>query len=235
MKISALIVDDEVEVAETISLFLEKYGKDIEIIGNASNIKDALKIYKVASPDIVFLDIQLQNETGFDFIKKINNPDQTIVMITAHSEHALKAYEKNVNAYLTKPISPSRFEETIERVTNFIKLQKKPTNKLIIKDSNKENHIIETSAIIKIKSIGKGISEIYLDNDSIINCNKSIGKIEEKLDNKVFFRINWGIVINTNFVSKINLAKNTILLKDNSEEGVSVRRKKEFKEFITKK
>lgn len=234
MKINALIIDDEVEVAETITLFLEEYGNDIEIVGKATNIKDALKMYKATSPDIVFLDIQLQNETGFDFIKKINNPEQVIIMVTAHAQHALKAYEKNVNAYLTKPISPSRFEDTIERVTELIKLQKKPTNKLIIKDSEKENHVIETDKIVKLKSIGKGISEIHLDENKIIVCNKSIGKIEEKLDSDVFFRINWGIVINTNFVSKIDLAQNIISLKDKSEESVSVRRKKEFKDFITK-
>lgn len=233
MKITALIIDDEKDVSETISLFIKKYAPEIKIIGKPTNIKDAIKIYTEKLPDIVFLDIQLQNETGFDFIQKINNPKQTIIMITAHGEFALKAYEANVNGYLTKPISPSRFKETIHQITELTKLKKKKYEKLMIKDSNKESHIIDISDIVKLKSIGKGITEIYAKNKIVI-CNKSIGIIEKKLDNKVFFRINWGITINTNYVLKANLDENTVFLKDNSQETISVRRKKTFKDFITK-
>lgn len=232
MKIKALIIDDEIEVSNTIEMFIEKYSnKDITVIGKAHTLKDALTIYKSKKPDIVFLDIQLQNETGFDFITKIKNPNQIIIMVTAHADFALKAYEASVNAYLTKPISPSRFKETIKQVTQLAKLQKKPSTKLMIKDTNKESHIIDTSKIIKLKSIGKGITEIHTNNEIIIS-NKSIGKIQEKLDPNTFIRINWGIVINATRILKIDFNNNTVYLKDNTEETISFRRKKDLKNFI---
>lgn len=234
MKIKALIIDDEVEVSDTIAMFVEKYGsRDIKVIGQANNIKNALKLYKTQSPEIIFLDIQLQNETGFDFINAIKNPNQIIIMITAHAEHALKAYESNVNAYLTKPISPSRFTETLNRVTQLAKLQKKSSGKLIIKDADKESHIIDTTKIVKLKSIGKGITEIH-SNKQVIVTNKSIGKIQEKLDPTLFVRINWGITINSAYILKIDFKKNIIYLKDDSEETISFRRKKDLKDFIGK-
>lgn len=233
MKIKALIVDDEVEVAETISLFLEKYaGNKIKVIGKASTTSEALSIYKEFNPDIVFLDIQLQNETGFDFINAIKNPNQIIIMITAHAEHALKAYESNVNAYLTKPISPSRFQETITQAIDLAKLQKKSSGKLIIKDESKESHIIDTTKLVKLKSIGKGVTEIHTIN-SVLVSNKSIGKIQEKLDPNVFIRINWGIVINSNHILKIDFKNNTVYLKDDSKETISFRRKKDLKNFVS--
>lgn len=232
MKIKALIIDDEVEVAETISLFLEKYaGNKIKVIGKATTTSEAINIYKEQNPDIVFLDVQLQNETGFDFIHAIKNPNQIVIMITAHSEHALKAYESNVNAYLTKPISPSRFQETVTQAIELAKLQKKSSGKLIIKDESKESHIIDTTKLVKLKSIGKGITEIHTIN-SVLVSNKSIGKIQEKLDPTVFIRINWGIVINSNHILKIDFKNNTVYLKDDSEETISFRRKKDLKNFV---
>jgi two-component system LytT family response regulator len=234
MKIKALIIDDEIEVSDTIAMFIEKYGsRDIKVVGQASNIKDAVKIYKAKGPEIIFLDIQLQNETGFDFIKTIKNPNQIIVMITAHAEYALKAYQSNVNAYLTKPISPLRFTETINRITRLAKLQKKSSGKLIIKDADKESHIIDASKVIKLKSIGKGITEIHTNKEIIIS-NRSIGKVQENLDQTTFVRINWGITINSAYIVKIDFKNNIVYLKDDSKETISFRRKKDLKDFINK-
>ena len=232
MKIKILIIENDLKNPDEVFAHINNSKiKNLEVVGRTKTLKEALTLYSSKTPDIIFLDTHLQDSTGFDFINKIENPNQIIIMVTSHAEHALKAYEANVNAYLTKPISPSRFNEIIERTTELVKLQKKTSGKLIIKDSNKESHIIDANKIIKLKSIGKGITEIHTNNNAIIS-NKSIGKIQEKLDPTLFIRINWGIVINSTHILKIDFKNNIVFLKNDSEETMSFRRKKDLKDFI---
>lgn len=234
MKIKALIIDNEIEDSHSISSFINKYAsKKISIISKAYNINDALALYTNNTPDIVFLDVNLKNENVFDFITNIKNPHQITVIVSDNPEYALKAYEANVNAYLAKPISIDRFNEMITQTTELIKLKKTSSGKLMIKDNNKESHILDATDIVKLKSIGKGITEIYVGK-KVITCNKSIGVVEKKLDSKIFFRISWGTSINTLYVLKANLDKNIVFLKNDTTETISFRRKKMFKAFITK-
>lgn len=110
-----LIIDDEkparVEVRRLLSVHPE-----IDVVGEASNVEDALAIWRSSKPDVIFLDIQLRGETGFDFLGRVEEPVPRIVFVTAHDRYAIRAFECNALDYLLKPVHPDRLAETLRRL-----------------------------------------------------------------------------------------------------------------------
>ena len=98
--ISAFIVDDEFQSREVISLMLANIFPEIKIVGVAGTVKDALAGVEKKQPQLVFLDVQMQNETGFDLLDKLKEINFELIFITAHSEFALKAFRYSALDYL---------------------------------------------------------------------------------------------------------------------------------------
>jgi two-component system LytT family response regulator len=112
---TCLIVDDERLAREELRFLLSKHD-GIEVIGEAATVKHALQLTTQAKPDVVLLDIQLQGETGFDFVAQCPEPHPHIIFVTAHDAHALRAFDCNALDYLLKPVLPARLAEAIARV-----------------------------------------------------------------------------------------------------------------------
>src|SRR5687767_1169072 len=102
--LSAIIVDDEPKSLENLKILAEEFVSGIEIIALCQTVNEALEAISLEKPDIVFLDIQMNNETGFDLLSKVKNIDFEIVFVTAYSEFAIKAFKFSAIDYLLKPI-----------------------------------------------------------------------------------------------------------------------------------
>lgn len=121
-----LIIDDERLAREELRHLLSIH-RDVEIVGEAGRVKDALELAARRQPSVVFLDVQMQGETGFDFVAQCADPCPRIIFVTAHDAHAVRGFECNALDYLLKPINPARLAESIERARQHIPLRQAAT------------------------------------------------------------------------------------------------------------
>ncbi|NOU50577.1 response regulator transcription factor [Pseudoalteromonas sp. JBTF-M23] len=115
-RLKTLLVDDETSALEGLNIRLRNVG-DIEIIGEATSVDGALKILEEKTPDLIFLDIEMPEKSGFELLKHFQ-PDNypAIIFVTAYHQYAIKAFEVRALDYLLKPIRQERLEEAIQRV-----------------------------------------------------------------------------------------------------------------------
>ena len=144
MKIwNTIIVDDEPYIRQELRTMLSEYDF-IKILGESGDVKDAKELINSLKPELVFLDIDLGAYTGFDLLEQVETNFQTI-FVTAYNEFAIRAFEVNALDYLLKPVNPDRLKETIKRLGNPYKEEKKvllePFDKILINQHSKSRFI----------------------------------------------------------------------------------------------
>jgi len=201
-----IIIDDERLAREEVKRALEKH-QEFEIIGEASHVDEAITLIEALKPDILFLDIHMPGKSGFDLLEELTNvPD--VVFTTAYDQYAVKAFEMNALDYLVKPLRDERFSKTIEKVK--IELSKRITlepttlpmhQKIFIKDGEK-CHFIPLTDIHFIESL-ENYARLYFGSNKAM-IKRSLNLLAEKLDPKVFFRINRSQMINIHYIKEIH-------------------------------
>src|SRR6478609_6973403 len=114
--ISAIIVDDEQKGRESLKLLINEYCPKVEILTLCSNVSDAYNSIMKMNPDLVFLDIQMKDETGFDLLKKFDKVNFEVIITTAHSNYAITAIKYSAIDYLLKPIDVAELQDAVARV-----------------------------------------------------------------------------------------------------------------------
>ena len=153
MKTKCIIVDDEPLALEVIESHLKKF-KDIEIVARCNDAIEAFEIIKKKSVDLIFLDIQMPQMTGLDFLKTLNKPPKVIIT-TAYREYALDGYELDVVDYLLKPISFERFMKAIN------KYYQSADNAVILSDNGQQSQ--QTDSYIYVKADKKVVKILLRD------------------------------------------------------------------------
>jgi len=120
MKIRSLIVDDEANGRENLSLLLQEFCSEVEICGEANSIDSGLVAIRDIKPQLVFLDIQLGSQTVFELLEQIESIDFQIIFVTAHDHFALKAIEFSAIDYLLKPIEIPKLKSAVDRAINYL-------------------------------------------------------------------------------------------------------------------
>ena len=251
MKISALIVDDEFLARRRIHNLLKGFS-EIEVIGNCKTGLDAIDKIESLNPDLVFLDINLKNMTGFEVLERINNEvPPVVIFITAYDEFALKAFEFFAFDYLLKPYSEERFQESTIRAIKLIKkgdlslsekklrsllsqikIQEKPAQSgketFPIKLGNKVTFI--KALDVKYITASGYYAEIhttakkYLLRESLKNLINDLGPM-------VFIRVHRSTILNTEFIEELltsSYGEVDVKMKDGKVFRVSKSYKKEF-------
>lgn len=201
-----IIVDDERLAREELKALLAEYP-GVELIGEYKNTIEAKVAIENDAPDLVFMDIQMPGETGLELLEKLKNPPRT-VFVTAYDEHAIKAFELNAYDYLMKPIDPDRLSEVFKRlneenqtpasVVNNDKL--KSGNQVLIKDGEKV-WFIKVDDIRYFESEGNYV-KVHFDKFKPLIL-RSLNSLEERMDEKLFFRANRKFIINLNHIVNI--------------------------------
>jgi two-component system LytT family response regulator len=235
-KFKTIIIDDERLAREEVKRALLKH-QEFEIIGEASHVDEAITLIEALKPDILFLDIHMPGKSGFDLLEELTNvPD--VVFTTAYDQYAVKAFEMNALDYLVKPLRDERFSKTIEKVK--IELSKRITlepttfpmhQKIFIKDG--ENcHFIPLTDIHFIESL-ENYARLYFGSDKAM-IKRSLNLLAEKLDPKVFFRVNRSQMINIHYIKEIHPYFNNklqIILTTGDKVEVSSRQSVKFKDW----
>jgi two-component system LytT family response regulator len=150
MKLTAIIVDDERLARSELRLLLADFA-EISIVGEAANLTEAVDLIQANKPDVVFLDVQLSSENGFDLLEKVEK-DFKLIFVTAFDDFAIRAFEINAIDYLLKPVNPERLAKTLERLFD---TEKKPeaTRRKLEYEDRLFIEIGERSRFLKISSI----------------------------------------------------------------------------------
>jgi len=236
----ALIVDDERLARTELKRLLASF-KEINVVGEAVNADDALEKIQELKPDLLFLDIQMPGKTGFDMLEELDAVP-TVIFVTAYDEYALKAFEYNALDYLLKPIEPKRLEETVNKL---IEKKRKKTISELDKDFLSEGDQVfvkdgEKCWFVKLENVrlfeseGNYVRIYFGENKPLIL--RTLNYLDERLDDKTFFRANRKHIVNLKWIASIEPWLNgglLVKLKDGQKVEVSRRQAIKFKDMLS--
>jgi two-component system, LytTR family, response regulator len=229
-KLNCIIVDDE-RLARLELRHLLAEHPDIHILDEAANAMEAIQMIDQLQPDLLFLDIQMPQWSGFDLLEKLDWTP-SVIFTTAYDQYAVKAFEVNALDYLMKPINPTRLEATLEKIKSTLTLKEEFPTKVVqshpkhifIKDGD-HCHFIQLKDI----SYGKAYDNyvrVYFNQTSAM-IKKSMNLLEEKLDAQLFFRCNRAEMINLAHIKSVAaLPKGKLSIELMSGELVEVSERK---------
>ena len=241
----ALVIDDE-RLARKELINLLNQLETVEVVGEAVNVEDAKEKIDQLQPDVIFLDIQMPEKTGFDLLEELDNLPH-VIFTTAYDEYALKAFQVNALDYLLKPIEPKRLEDAVlklqgkmegiakREVQEGLGNQKKLTleDQVFVKDGDR-CWFVRLSNVRLFESDGNYI-KVYFDNFKPM-IHKSLNALDERLDEKSFFRASRKHIINLGWVEAIEPWFNgglVVTLKGGDRIEVSRRQAARFKEMMS--
>jgi two-component system LytT family response regulator len=242
--IKAVIIDDERLARNELKKLLLEYP-EIEVIAEAANAKEGVEKIDSLNPDLIFLDIQMPGKTGFDMLAELDKaPD--VIFTTAYDDYALKAFEVNALDYLLKPVEPKRLADAIQKLhleeeKDAVSDEEIPVNRSLLHEQDqvfvKDGErcwFVRLSDIRLFESVGNYAKVYFGTNKPLIL--KSLNALEERLDEKVFFRANRKHIVNLRLIEKIEPYFNGGLLlelKGGEKIEVSRRQTVKFKEMMS--
>jgi len=234
----AIIIDDERLARQELKNLLAAY-KEIEIIAECSDAIQAKEKINELKPDVIFCDIQMPGKTGLELVEEISGAVD-VVFITAHDEHAIKAFELNAFDYLLKPIQPQRLAETIKKLSIKETATKIDNNSpltlndmVFIKDGEK-CWFVKLSDIRLFESEGNYV-RVYFETFRPLIL-RSLNSLESRLNEKEFFRASRKHIINLNFIASVESWFNgglNVKLKDGKEVEISRRQAVKLKDMMS--
>ncbi|MFG4002632.1 DNA-binding response regulator [Flavobacterium aquidurense] len=203
-KIKVIIVDDERLSREELKRTLQLYD-DFVLIGEAENADEAKGLIESEMPDLIFLDIQMPEKSGFDLLESLDHVP-AVLFVTAYDQYAVQAFEVNALDYLMKPIREERFAKAIEKIRAALRSKSSDNaaaedRKIFIKDGEKR-FFIRLDEIYLIESLENYTRLFFQDKKAL--QRRSLRQWEEMLDEKIFFRINRTEIINIKYIQAIN-------------------------------
>lgn len=232
--IKALIIDDENRTRELIAKMITSFGFDIEAIPAGENVKSGIKAIEEIQPDIVFLDIQMPDGTGFDVLKSVKNKDFEVIFITAHEEFAIKAIKFSALDYLLKPIDPSELRAAVEKAIKAIDEKKEETQfdalqyniqpnqkrRLVLK-TQESVYVVELDEIIRCEA-DRNYTSFFLSGGKKILVSKTLKEYETLLTGHNFLRVQQSHLINLDYVDRYDKGNGgCVVMKDGSEVPLS--------------
>mgnify|MGYP000346377268 CR=1 FL=1 len=240
-----LIIDDERLAREELKLLLKDYI-EIEIIDEARNGEEGILKINELKPDLIFLDVNMPEMSGFDMLKHLDEIPR-VIFVTAYDEYALKAFEVSALDYVMKPVDPDRLKDAVQKLntneddfvsSNSTTLTRKNrpltvNDRVFIKDGEK-CWFIELSKVRMLESEGNYV-KVYFDGFKPLIL-RSLNSFEDRLDPEYFFRANRKFIINMQWISKVENWFNgglQVELREGEKVEISRRQAIRFKELMS--
>ncbi len=236
--IKAVLIDDIEQARVTFKKDLEVYAPDVEVIGEASGVVEGAKLLKLVKPDIVFLDIQMQDGTGFDLLDILTEIPFKIIFITASDAHAIKAFRYAAIDYLVKPVDP---DELVQALEKFRKENRNETaNYQLLNESLKQGnlkqerlalhaqdkiHIVQIADIIRCES-SVNYTEFFFNNAKRILVSRTLKDFEDILSDQGFYRVHQSHLVNTKMIREfVKTEGGHLIMTDGKMIPVSTRKR----------
>lgn len=243
--LKAVIVDDEEAARVLIKSLLANFRPNVQVIGEASTVKQGIELLRERKPDLVFLDIKMSDGTGFDLLDQLENKNSLkIIFTTAYDEFALKAFQFQAIDYLLKPIDPYQLERAVDKIQNIHDgqfygeqieqllqaIQQKEVNTLAV--STGEGWIFLKLKEISHLSSNGGYTTFFTKQGEKHMVAKTIKDYEALLPGEHFFRVHQSYIVNFQYVKKVLKEDGAVILMEDDTKIPLSRRKKEA--FITR-
>ena len=245
--IKVLLIDDEEKARNILYYFLTTLVPEIAEVRQADSVDNAISALKEFTPDVVFLDIEMPNKNGFDFLLELNKPSFDVIFTTAYNQYAIQAIRFSALDYLLKPVDPDELKNAIQRY-----LDKKEStdhkeqlfNNLVqnieqkdIKDfkiavpSSDGVHFFVVDDILRLEA-DSSYTNIHLVNHRPFLASKTLKHFEERLEDFNFIRTHKSHLVNSKHITRISNDKEFVLLTDGSKVEVARRKKEEVQQQL---
>jgi two-component system, LytTR family, response regulator len=233
MKKKVIIIDDDPKGIELLTAYIQPYLQDLELAGKAENCHEAVQLIKQVHPDLVFLDIEMPDGSGFDVLRQVSGYDFHCIVITAFEKFAIPAFDVEALHFLCKPVGKEKFDQAILRFYkqyNLSAVKKREVSLLTggkIKIPQQYGYdIVEVKDIVRLEARGS-YTEIFFDTQKPVLVSRHLKIYERLLKPQGFVRIHKSHLINTNFVKSVHKG-GVIVLKDNTHLNYSSNHKEEI-------
>jgi two-component system LytT family response regulator len=210
-QLTVLLVDDERAARQELKRALAAYPQ-LALVGEATNADDAQQLITALRPDLLLLDIQLPERSGFDLLEALDNVPQ-VIFVTAYDHYAVQAFEFNAFDYLLKPFREERFAQAIDKVLHYWaafsqSLTPATTQRLFVRDGNR-CFFVQLSEVHLIESLDN-YARLHFGTQRVL-LRSSLNQLEAKLDQGLFFRANRTQLLNLRFIEKLHTQPNGTL------------------------
>ena len=240
--IRGIVVDDELKSRESLKILLEDFCEGVEVIALCQNVDEAIEAIQRMTPDVVFLDIQLQRETGFDLLTRLKNFDFNVIFTTAYSEYAIKAFKFSAIDYLLKPIDIEELKLALAKLEKRMgstitqRLEQLMQNLRSESSVNFKLALPTTDGLIfvKVKNVlyceaSSNYTEITMEDNKKYIVSRTLKEYEDMLSDQDFFRVHHSTLINLNAIKKYVRGDGGYVIMSNDKSlDVSKRKKDAF-------
>lgn len=243
--LKGIIVDDEFKSRESLRILLEEFCEGVEVCALCQNVDEGIEAIKKFKPEIVFLDIQMQRESGFDLLTRIKDIEFEVIFTTAHSEYAIKAFKFSAIDYLLKPIDINELNRAIDKV------EKKRSENISTRLENliqnlrpaQGNHklalpTLDGLVFVKVSDIlyceaSSNYTEIVVQDGKKYVVSRTLKEYDDLLSEHNFYRIHNSYLINLNAIKRYIRGEGGYVVMNNDQSlAVSKRKKEGFLEKI---
>lgn len=248
MKARVVVIDDEQRARQTLVDFLERLDYPIEVVGEGWDVQNSVQVIKEQKPHLVFLDIQLQNGTGFEVLEQIQELNTQVVLVTAYDHYAIRAFQMYAFGYLLKPLALTELDQLLKRFLEIHQLktnQPTPQTKILVehlKNGQVRKLVLQNVNGFKVVDIDQIIylkgeinyTRFFIEGGEVIVTSRTLKDYAGLLEELGFFRIHQSFIINLTYVTEYIKGEGGIAVMANGDQlAVSRRRKKAFvKQFI---
>lgn len=242
-----VLIDDEKMIQKSLKGILDNFVEDVAVVATPMNVAQGVEAIKEHQPDIVFLDIEMPDGTGFDLLKQLPKIDFSLVFCTASNLHAIKAFKYNAIDYILKPfdikdvvssvkkakdsLKMKQQQVSVDQLLSFMQNSKKPKEKLVLKTLS-DMFVVPINDIYNCQSDGNYTIFMFKDERKIMVSN-NLKSYEPILLQHNFIRVHRSHIININHIDRIQKKEGgTIVLTNGKEIPVSGRRKDAILEAI---
>ncbi|MBS1638265.1 MAG: response regulator transcription factor [Bacteroidetes bacterium] len=239
--INAIIIDDERHNRDILRTLLERYFSEIEVVAEAENAENAYKLLLEHKPNLVFLDVKMPGETGFDLLKRFKEIPFEVIFVTAYDQYAIHAFEFNAVGYILKPIDFTKLIQCVQKT--ILKIQSNQGEDVVyhfLQTLSEKNELmnkvsvhyqgrvifisIADTVFIEAKD---GYCELVLKDNRKYTSTKELKAFETALQSSnLFVRVNRSVIINTSFIRSYTKGDSCIITLNIDQSFEVSRRKK---------
>ncbi len=246
--IRAIIIDDQQNCIDDLSLLLKTHCPEVSIMATAQSGNEGVSILKKLQPQLVFLDVEMQDMTGFDMLQQLSETNFHVVFTTAFDKYAIQAIRSNALDYLLKPVRKNELVEAVSRAANApvalthqqLKGLQETTQNIQVPQNKIALTTTEGLEYVKLEEIIYCLAEgsyttVFLTDKTQLLVSKSIGKLDEVIDGNGFYRTHNSSLINLSHVKKFVRTDGGYVVMSNGDTVTIARnRKDEFLELFSK-
>jgi two-component system LytT family response regulator len=236
-----LIIDDEKRIRDFVKRMIDSFNLDVEVFTDGENVETGIESINRIQPDIVFLDIQMPDGTGFDLLNRVKDKKFELIFITAFQEYAIMAIKFSALDYILKPIDDEELKTALQNAIDTVDFKKEDSQfealshnlqtnqkrKLVLK-TQESVHVVDLSEIIRCEA-DKNYTFFYLNNGKKILVSRTLKDFETLLSSHGFFRVQQSHLINLEYIERYDKHEGgSVIMRDGSSVPLSPAKKDQF-------